>query len=91
MGKMNRKQRFMFKHIKEITNYYKCEAKDVGCKTQEEISDYIKNTLHAYTFVGTKRELKKEFKTQKDYVIICRGLLLFAVETFNGKEYNILN
>lgn len=80
----------MFKHIKELTLYYRKEAMDLGYKKTEDISKYIHKTLHACTFVGTKRELKKEFKTPKDYVVICRGLFLYAVETFNGKDYNIL-
>lgn len=91
MGKMNSKQKFMFKHIREITNFYRYEALCLGYKGDQEIGDYIKKTLHACTFVGTRRELKKEFRTKKDYVLICRGLFLFAVETFNGKIYNILN
>lgn len=87
---MNAKQRFMFKHIKDLTLFYRAEAIGLGHTTNKEISDYIHKTLHAYTFVGTKRELKKEFKASNEYVVICRGVFLYAVEAFNGKEYNIL-
>ena len=91
MGKMNRKQKFMFNHLVELTLYYKQEAIDNGYETAEQISKYVHSTLHACTFVGTKRELKKEFQSKNDYVVICRGLFLYAVEAFNGKEYNILD
>ena len=87
---MNKKQKFMFKHIKELTLYYRKEAMDLGYKTTDEISNYLRTTLHACTFVGTRRELKREFKSPKEYVVICKGLFLYAVETFNGKNYDIL-
>ena len=90
MGKMNRKQKFMFRHIKKLSTFYRDEARGLGYKTREDIGIYVRNTLHACTFVGTRRELKKEFKSKNDYVVICRGLFLIAVEAFNGKVYNIL-
>ncbi len=87
---MNAKQRFMFRHIKDLALFYKKEARDLGYITESDIARYVQSAIHAYTFVGTKHELKKEFKSKRDYVVICRGLFLYAVEAFNGKIYNIM-
>lgn len=83
------KEQFTEKYYDTIKEYMYREGEELG---------YSKNQLEAYwndtkcfIFIGTKDELKDEFKGKlQDISVIAEEENYFAVETFSGIEYDCI-